>query len=49
MIKINLQGEVKDYALLYVVHGFIVGAAFLTLFLVLTVLQVTASLSLIHI
>ena len=43
MIKINLQGEKKDYRPQYVIHGAVLAASFFTLLLVLGALQVSAN------
>ena len=43
MIKVNLQGEKKDYRLQYAAHGATLAISFFTLFLVLAVLQMSAN------
>ena len=43
MIKVNLQGEKKDYRVQYLAHGGVLAASFLGLLLLLGILQVSAN------
>ncbi len=43
MIKVNLQGEKKDYRIQYVTHGAVLVASFLVFFLLFGILQISAN------